>query len=301
MVYLDQWNLSNTRWRPSHCSEFHGFRFRKAYPALEITNAASEGSGQKAHQPPGPKGMPREWINAVAQREVNFTPPLPALAGNQWSQVKVVMGTPTTAHFCFCLLQKSYSGESRSSAPRSAYTFLADLHCKTNLFNCYLFLGLTFWNPAQPWPVNALNGPNGLKTFRAFAHNRQGWWKLFHLWGTKVENTLFLPHREPVARMGTEYRSSKLQSGILNQNYFLPEYSQCDSALEMPFWKSRQLAHGLLMLKTTDISFWFYGQNFHQNANLREEGHFKWCHENILIKSSGLAWCYIIQLCTPLK
>lgn len=62
-----------------------------------------------------------------------------------------------------------------------------------------------------------------------------------------------IPHRKPVVGMITECRSSKFQSGILSK--FLSKYYLCDNALEMPFKKklTKQLAHVLLMRKTTDI------------------------------------------------
>lgn len=119
LIYLDQWNLSNTRRRPSHCREFHDFH--KIYPALKITNAAAEGWGQKTQQSPHPKGTSKGWKNAVAQWEMNLISSLPALAGIQSTQVKV--GTSRTSHLCFCLLQKNYSTEPRSSAPWSTHIF----------------------------------------------------------------------------------------------------------------------------------------------------------------------------------
>lgn len=119
LIYLDQCNLSITRWRSSHCSELHDFH--KTHPALKITNASAEGSGQKRQQSPHPKGTLKGWKNAVAQWEMNFTSSLPALAGIQLSQVKVGVGT---SHLRFCLLQKTYPTKPRSSAPRSTHIFL---------------------------------------------------------------------------------------------------------------------------------------------------------------------------------
>lgn len=157
------------------------------------------------------------------------------LLGSSRLRLRLVLGTSTTDHLCFCLLQKTYSTEPRSSAPRSTHIFFGQTH--TARLICAIVICSLAWpsemqcSPGQliPW------SPNGPKTFRDYAHNRQGWWKLFHLWGTKVEKTLSIPHRKPVARMGTEYRSSKLQSGILSRSCFLPEYSLCVSALKMSF------------------------------------------------------------------
>lgn len=237
LIYLDQWNLSNTRWKTSHCSELHDFRFHKTYPALKITNAAAEGSGQKTQQSPHPKEIPKGWINAMTQGEENFTPSVPALAGIQSSQVKVGKATSTTAHLCKNLVLENLDHQHLEALTHFCQAHTARLICAIVI--CSLVLPSEMQcSPAQyllmPW------SPNGLKTFRVYPHKSQGWWKLFHLWGTKVEDTLFIPHRKPVTRMGTEYRSYKLQSGILNRSYFLPEYSLCVCALEMPFLKSRQ-------------------------------------------------------------
>lgn len=239
---LDQWNLSNTRWRTLHCSKLHDFRFHKTYPALKITNAAAEGSGQKTQQSPYPKGTPKGWINAMAQKEENFTPSVPALATIQPSQVKVGMATSTTNYSYIYILCKNLILENPNHQHPEALTFFSQAH--TVRLICAIVIYSLAWpseiqcSPGQyllmPW------SPNGLKPFRVYAHKRQGWWKLFHLWCTEVEDTLFIPHRKPMARMGIEYRSSKLQSGTLNSSYFLPEYSLCVCALEMPFLKSRQ-------------------------------------------------------------
>lgn len=72
---------------------------------------------------------------------------------------------------------------------------------------------------------------------------------------------------KPLIRIITECRSFKFQSGILNKrSYVLPEY--CVLILFSKKY-AKQLAYVLLMLKNTDISFYVYGQNFHQNAKLR--------------------------------
>lgn len=215
-------------------------------------------------------------------------PHCPPLLGSSQVRLRLVWVHLQQLIYAFAFCNKTYSRE-----PWSAYTFLSDLHCKINLSNCYLFLGLTLRNPVQAWPVSvdALNVPNRLKTSRVYAHNRQGWWKLFHLWGSKVENTLFVPHRKPVARMITEYRSSKFQYEILNRrSYFLPEHSLCVSALEMPFLKSRQsnLFMGCWCLKLQTFPSDSTVRIFIKMQTSEDQGHCKWCHENILIEAQSL-------------